>query len=108
MALSTDVSRLEAVAIQLVCNELAAVLAKIDVILEHNSDLSIDWAAASTPAYIDEDAAGNINTLTFDRTSVSNAIGSLDNVRKLMTNQVVTQGDHLGNVNKLARAMPLR
>ena len=45
MALSVDGSRTEAQAIALVCNELAGLLAKVDVIIEHNSDLSIDWAA---------------------------------------------------------------
>ena len=108
MALSKDVSKLEAVAVQQVCTELAVVLAKADIILEHNSDLSIDWAAGTLPAYIEEDGDGNINTLTFDRASVANAIGSLDQFRKLLTNQAVSQGDHLGNLNKLARPMPLR
>lgn len=108
MALSTDVSKLEASAVETVCTELAVLFAKVNTILEHNSDLSIDWAAGSLPAYIAEDPDGNIDGLRYDRTSVANAIGSLDQVRKLMTNQAVTQGDHLGNINKLARAMPLR
>lgn len=108
MALSADVSKLEAVAIQRVCNGVAEMLAKIDVVLEHNSDLSIDWAGDPLPDYISEDAAGNIATLNYDRASVANAIGSLDEIRKLLTNQATTQGDHLGNINKLAAPMPLR
>tara|TARA_R110000822_G_scaffold131261_3_gene268221 strand:- start:563 stop:889 length:327 start_codon:yes stop_codon:yes gene_type:complete len=108
MALSIDGSRSEAQAIAQVCTELAAILAKADVILEHNSDQSIEWAAAQLPAYIAEDAQGNINGLLFDRASVSNAVGSLAQFRALMTNQAVAQGDHLGNINKLATAMPLR
>ena len=108
MALSADVSKLEAVAIQRVCNEVAEMLAKIDVVLEHNSDLSIDWAAETLPDYITEDASGNITNLNFDRASVANAIGSLDQIRKLLTNQATSQGDHLGNINKLAAPMPLR
>jgi hypothetical protein len=108
MALSVDGSKSEAQAIAQVCTELAAVLAKADVILEHNSDISIDWAASELPAYIAEDASGNLNGLLFDRASVANAIGSLAQFRNLMTNQAVTQGDHLGNINKLATAMPVR
>ena len=108
MALSTDVSKQEAIAIEGVCTDLAIVLAKIDILLEHNSDLSIDWAAATLPDYIAEDADGNIDGTRFDRSSVANVIGSLDNIRKLMTNQATSQGDHLGNVNKLARPMPIR
>ena len=108
MALSTDVAKLEANAIATVCSELASVFAKIDTILEHNSDMAIDWAAGELPAYISEDVDGNITGMGFDRSSVSNAIGSLDNVRNLMTNQAATTGDHLGNINKLSRPMPLR
>ena len=108
MALSVDGSRTEAQAIASVCNELAGLLAKVDVIIEHNSDLAIDWAAVSLPNYIAEDAQGNINGLLFDRASVANAIASLDQFRKLMTNQAASQGDHIGNINKLANPMPLR
>jgi uncharacterized protein YdbL (DUF1318 family) len=108
MAYSAELTKTEAIAISAICNAVAEVLAKIDVVLEHNSDLAIDWGAATTPGYITEDADGNISGLTFDRASVANAIGSLDQARKLFTNQDVAQGDHLGNINKLARAMPLR
>lgn len=108
MALSTDVTKFQANAIENVCTELAAVLAKINVILDHNSDMSIDWTADPKPAYIEEDADGNIASLRYDRASVGNAIGSLDQVRRLMNNEVATQGDHLGNINKLSRPMPLR
>jgi hypothetical protein len=108
MARSVDGSKVEAESVAQVCSELAAVLAKANVILEHNSDISIDWAAGSLPAYIVEDAVGNINGLLFDRASVANAIGSLAQFRNLLTNQAVTQGDHLGNINKLATAMPVR
>lgn len=108
MSLSTEISKQEAIAVEQVCTDFAVLWAKVQTILEHNSDLSIDWAAGSTPAYIDEDADGNINGLRFDRTSVANAIGSLAQLRNLLTSQAVTQGDHLGNINKLARPMPLR
>lgn len=108
MALSFGGTRSEAQAISQICTELAAVLAKADVILEHNSDLSIDWAAQTLPAYITEDADGNISGLLFDRASVANAIGSLAQFRNLMTGQVVSEGDHLGNINKLSNAMPVK
>lgn len=77
-------------------------LTLIHEVLEHNSDLSIDWAGDPKPAYINEDAAGNIDGTTFSRAAVANAIGSLDQVRRLLTNSSVSQGDHLGNLNKLA------
>jgi len=108
MALSTGGTRQQAQAIAQVCNEIAAVLAKVDVILEHNSDQSIDWGAQSLPAYITEDGDGNIAGLLFDRASVANAIGSMLQFRNLMTDQAITQGDHLGNINKLANAMVVK
>jgi hypothetical protein len=108
MALSADRTRITAASIESVCTEMVALLAKIDVILEHNSDVSIDWGGDPKPAYIDEDANGNINGLYFSRSQVGNAIFSLDQVRRCLTNQTITQGDHLGNLNQLARAMPLR
>lgn len=85
-------------------------LADIQRLLELNSDLAIDWGAGATPAYISEEAsgpgAGNLSGRTFSRQDVSNAIGSLDWIRKLLTNQSMTgsQGDHLGNLNKLTPA----
>jgi hypothetical protein len=91
-----------------ISSELAEVLAKINVILEYNSDMAIEWSAAELPAYITEDENGNISGCTYSRTDVSNVVFSLDQVRKLMTNQAVTQGDHLGNINKLSKPMPLR
>jgi hypothetical protein len=62
------------------------------------------------PDYITEEAAGsagpgNLSGRTFTRANVSNAIGSLDNLRKLLTNQAATQGDHLGNLNQLAKPL---
>lgn len=108
MALSTDVTKIQANAIENVCTELAVVLAKINVILAHNSDLSIDWAAVPKPAYIAEDADGNIDQLRYDRASVSNAIGSLDAIKTLVEGGSPSTGDHLGNINKLSRPMPLR
>lgn len=108
MAQSADRTRITAASIETVCTEAVALLAKINTLLEHNSDVSIDWNGDPKPAYIDEDANGNINGLYFSRSQVSNAIFSLDQIRNTLTNQTVTQGDHLGNLNQLSRAMPLR
>lgn len=93
----------EARAIANLANEAASFHARLNQLLEHNSDLAIDWAAGTTPAYITEDADGNLSGFTYTRQQVANVIGSLDQIRKLLTNQVVTQGDHLGNFHLLAR-----
>lgn len=60
-----------------------------------------------TPDYFFQDEVGNLSGRTFSRQSVSNAIGSLDWFRKLMTNTDMSgsQGDHLGNVNQLAKPL---
>lgn len=108
MALTHEKVVTEAQAIKSVCDLIAAALSAADEILEHNSDLSIDWAAGATPAYITEDGDGNISGLTFTRQQVANAVGSLDQFRNLLTNQAVSQGDHLGNVNQLASPNQLR
>lgn len=105
---SVDRTRIAANSVSVVCTELKTVLAKIDVLLEANSDLSIDWGGDPLPAYISEDADGNIDGLQFGRAQISNALFSLDQVRNVLTNQAVTQGDHLGNINQVAQVMPLR
>lgn len=108
MALQFDRVLTEADALADLCNRAATLYADIQQVLTHNSNLAIDWSAGSTPAYITEVAsgvgAGNIQGRAFTRQDVSNAIGSLDWIRKLLANQVMTgsQGDHLGNLNKLA------
>lgn len=110
MAINREVVENEADAVRNVCEEMVRLFSRIHWILEHNSDLSIDWAAGTTPAYITEIqagavGAGNIDTRPFTRQQVANAIGSLDQIRKLLTNQATSQGDHLGNLNVLARPL---
>lgn len=107
MALVNARVTLTAEALEDVANQMASLLATINQALEYNSDQAIAWDAGSTPAYITEDAAGNLTGKQYSRQDVSNAIGSLDWVRKLLTNQVMTgsQGDHLGNLNKLCRPL---
>lgn len=73
-------------------------------LLETNSDLAIDWAAGATPAYLNEDANGNLDGFRFTRQNMANLIGSIDNFKKLLTSQAVSQGDHLGNINLVANA----
>lgn len=107
MALQYDRVSATAEAIADVSNQAATLLALINQLLEFNSDQAIDWGAGSKPAYINEEANGNLQGKQFSRQEVSNAIGSLDWVRKLLTNQSMTgsQGDHLGNLNKLVRPL---
>lgn len=105
MALAYPLVKVEAQAAQLLANEVASLLARLDQFLEHNSDLSIDWGAGSTPAYITEDAAGNLDTLTYSRQAVSNVIGSFAAVRTLLTGGTPSTGDHLGNLNQLAQPL---
>lgn len=79
-------------------------LADSEVFLDTNSDLSIDW---TTPgSYIDVDVDGNINGLRFSPADVSNVITSFDQLKNLFRNSTVTEGDHLGNLNKLADTSP--
>lgn len=87
-------------------DELAKLHARVVRFLAFNSHQAIDWAAGSTPAYITEEANGNISGRTFTRQQVANIIGTLDQMRKLLANEDVSaaRGDHLGNLNQLAKA----
>ena len=106
MALTRVLTDREADAIAQIAEEATYLLTRIKWLLDHNSDQAIDWAAGSTPAYIEEDADGNLVDRTYTRQNVANAIGSLDQIRKAFENEAVSQGDHLGNLNLLAK--PLR
>lgn len=99
MANSTERTVQVATSCSVLSEQVVDLYTKINDFLEYNSDQAIDWAAGSTPAYIPEDADGNIDGLQFSRQAVANAIGSLDQLRSLMTNQAAAQGDHLGNLN---------
>ncbi len=107
VALTHDRVLVTAGALEDLCNRTSVLLADILQALEYNSDQAIDWAAGSTPAYITEDGAGNLSGKGYTRQAVANAIGSLDWVRKLLTNVSMTggQGDHLGNINQLGRPL---
>ncbi len=105
MALTHARVTAEANALVDLANRMATLLADVHQVLEHNSDQAIDWGATVTPAYITEDGDGNISGFTFTRQAVANAIGSLDQFRKLLTNQAATTGDHLGNLSQLSRPL---
>ena len=87
---------------QALATHLKALEKQAAELLDTNSDYSIDWAAGTKPAVINEDSAGNIDGTTFSRSELSNVIGSLLQLQNLLRNQAVTQGDHLANVNKVA------
>lgn len=59
------------------------------------------------PDYMLLEANGNLKDRSYSPQAVSNAIGSLDWIRKLLTNQTMTgsQGDHLGNLNQLGNPL---
>lgn len=95
-------------AAKVLSNELGALLAKVDRFVEFNSDQAIDWAAGSTPAYITEDANGNLDGRRFSRQQVANVVGSFVQFQNLMKNAAVSQGDHQGNFNGLSQPLPIR
>ena len=86
------------------CNEAKALHYRILEFLASNSNLSVDWSAVTKPAYLNEDASGNLDGLKYTRTQIANAINSLDQLRATMANNAVTQGDHLGNINQIAKS----
>jgi hypothetical protein len=104
MALTYNRVQQVAAAAARLADDTTELLARIDQFLEYNGDQAIDWAAGSTPAYIEESADGNLSGYAYSRQAVANAIASLDWIRKLLTNQSMSgsQGDHLGNLNQLA------
>lgn len=108
MAIDREMAEKEAEAVRMICEETVNLFHRINRLLEDNSDKAIDWAGDPKPAYFEEQANGNLYTMPFTRAQVSNAIFSLDNIRKVLTNQATTQGDHLGNINIIARPFGLR
>ena len=107
MALQFSTVLAEANAFEEVINQAVVLESLINQLLEHNSDLAIDWTAGSTPAYISEEANGNILGKNYTRQQVGTAVSSLDWIRKLLTNQSMTgsQGDHIGVLNVIAKPL---
>ena len=85
---------------------LKVAAASLEKTLETNTSLAIDWTGDPKPKYIEEDDDQNIAGKNYDRQQVANAIFSLEQVLKALTNQVITQGDHLGNLNQVAKVDP--
>lgn len=108
MANSIQKSKVEANAWEVLATEFTALMGKVRAQLGHNSDQAIDWGAQSTPAYIEEDADGNINGLNYSRQNIANLIGSFDQVRALLDGETPSTGDHLGNFNNISRPNPFR
>jgi hypothetical protein len=87
----------EAEAVRLLAERFLKVYDELVGLLDHNSALSIDWGNATKPAFLEEDADGNLAGLPITRQQVANAIGTLASIETLMG-----QG-HLGNLNLVAR-----
>ena len=87
-------------------NRLKKFLHDAEKFLDTNSDLSIDWANAQKPAFLNEDVAGNLDGVKFTRAQMANAIGSIYQVKQLLRGQTPDTGDHLGNLNQLADIAP--
>ena len=115
MALSVDGSRSEAQAIQRACDAMAYALMVARTVRTHNANSGIDWLNGwdnlprTCPAYIAEDATGNINGTTFGRDEVANGVNALDKILTLVDGgDVGAPVAYIGNINKIATAMPLR
>jgi DNA-directed RNA polymerase beta subunit len=65
--------------------------------LDTNTHLSIDWGAAQKPAYINEQANGNLEGHEFTRQAISNLIGTFDTLRTTI------EAGHLGNVSNVVK-----
>ncbi len=106
MSLTYPTVQAEAQAVQLVCEQVISLFnGQISAILEHNSSQGIDWAASPLPSYITEDSSGNLSGLTYSRQAVANAIGSLNQIQNLLTGNSASQGNHLGNLELIARPL---
>lgn len=107
MALTYDRVKLEVDAFLEMCDRTNHFLNDIQRLLQHNSHQAIDWNAVTKPTYIEQDVNGNLSGYQFTRQNIGNAIGSLDAIVKLLTNQSLAglQGDHIGNINQIAPAL---
>ena len=85
-------------------------LADIRDFVEFNSDQAIDWAGDPTPSYIslDADASGNLEGRNYTPGAVANLIGSFSAIQTLVTAGTPSTGDHLGNLNVIARPVGKR
>jgi hypothetical protein len=102
MSLTHAIATTEAEAVRLLAERLMDVYADVVDLIAHNSGLSIDWANATKPAFLEEDASGNLAGLPVTRQQVANAIGSFAAIQTLMGN------GHLGNLNLVSRPVGKR
>lgn len=102
MAITISRAKLTAQAFRNLAARSVELQKDLAAMLSYNSTQEIDWATLEKQGVIDE--LGNIDGEDFSREELANAIGSLDWVNKLLTNQSMTgsQGNHLGNLQKLA------
>lgn len=98
MALTYERAKETAERIKAVVNLAKVLKSELDEVLTFNSNLSIDWANATKPAFINEDAAGNLDGLKFSRQQLANAIGTL------ATLQAAYGSGNMGNLNLVADA----
>lgn len=99
MALTHDRVLTTADAVAQIATETVDLITRLRKIVVYNQHQAIDWGAQSTPAYLEEDAAGNIAQRPYSRQQVANAVGTL-----AMLDAALTDG-HLGNLNHLARPL---
>jgi hypothetical protein len=94
------------IAANLAANTFQLAAAKGGASVNATTDGTGTHTVSPVPDYITEETNGtsNLSGRVFDRTQVSNAIGSLQQFDNLMRNLAVTQGDHAGTLSQLARA----
>lgn len=85
-------------------NETKVLLSRIEEFLRHNTALAIDWAGDPKPAFLNENVDGNLDGLHFTRLEMANAVNSLNQVKVLLTGGAPSQGDYIGNLEKLAKS----
>jgi hypothetical protein len=89
-------------AIEQIATEAIELITRLRRALKYNSDQAIDWGAATTPSYITETPAGNLEGRAYSRQAVSNAVGSLVVLSDALSDA------HVGNLNQLARPLASR
>jgi hypothetical protein len=107
MATTHATATTEAEAVRLLAEKFLKIYDELVGLLDHNSALSIDWGNATKPAFLEEDADGNLSGLPITRQQVANAIGSFDALQTLLTGGTLAAwqhpANHLGNLNLVAR-----
>jgi uncharacterized iron-regulated protein len=79
-----------------VANRLKSLRRDLTDFLEYNTKQAIDWAASQKPAYLEEDADGNLAGQDFSRAAMSNLIGTAAAI-----NDILSAG-HIDNIDAVA------